>query len=371
MESEGLSTNLARDVRDLVSVKAWRPGEQEKKRKKRLAEQRNARARGLDLSRSAAAVEGIDETIVDSESHASSARVLAMADSHGKDVITAESTARFSFPEHMLELPHDLRESWICAAKPKGIRCMVEAFARSKCTSTSLTGALLHSFYAKLPSGTVLDCIFSKQTQTYVVLDCLSWRGQQYKEGTDFEFRQFFLASKLLEGVQSDFAFQSLEFFTCDSEGIAQAHERSQFDINSNGLLFFHKEADYDVGLTPLVLQWEDYSGSDVHIGGIQRVSLTPRHNADGEGTTLCTLDGVPLLTTFEYVPLCIERGMNTLVQCEGGVGLSPQGLPVLHDATITSIVETREDVADTWSKVYSDACASRQQALLPIAFFI
>jgi len=369
-----------------VSTKAWKRGDQEDKRRKRLSQQKLARSRVVEQARVAAPRHAEDEAAVVGGDGLSC--VMQFEESGEADGVGRGTSVKLSLPEQMLERPHDLEESWLCAAKPSGTRCLVQVSAKSKCTSTSLTGALLHTFAARLPAGTILDCIFSPPTRTFVVLDCLAWRGQQYEQGTEFEFRQFWLNNKLSEGdFRSEFQFSPLQFLACDRQGLEQARLYAQLDLNRDGVIFFHKEADYDVGHTPPLLQWSDLATSsglaDMTSSGEQIVFLEPRVPTTTittieeeciEGVALFTLEGFAVASALHAAQLparpdggSVSQHHRLLAKCiiSGVRDDDGQGHPCVDNLRIVEIQYSQDVLADSWSKIYSDRATLVGQALL------
>jgi len=174
----------------------------------------------------------------------------------------------FMLPEEMDEMPLDLVESWVCVPLPKGgKRCLVIA-AKGQTTSRLRNGAVLHRFSSTLPSGNtakgahpahycILDCFFHEPSLTYYVIDIQCWRGNLYYD-CDTSFRSYWLHTKLQEipGVdtisrQNEFRFVPLPQLTPSVHEIQSAIAG---EILIDGLLFYHKEAVYTFGVTPLVL---------------------------------------------------------------------------------------------------------------------
>lgn len=388
-----------------VSVKSWVLGarEQEVKRENRLRQQRQARAKKIDRARTSNAeeVETVFEGNVEDFEGAAPETCAGMEEEYEEEVAAEakqqplqemqleepqfrksipsqghskadEVRARLSFPEPMLGRPPDLSLSWVCAAKPQGIRCLLQAHAKSKCTSTTVIGAHLHSFSAKLPIGTMFDCIFSPLLQTYFIVDCLAWGGLGYEQGTEFEFRQFWLSSKLSEGIRSDFALSPLNLNSCERDGLMAAYSLAQQGPNRDGLLFFHKEADYDAGQTPLVLYWYDQFCSSrlsaMVQSGEQCAYLIPDAATPGcEGANV-------LLRTHDGFPLCESApppSPNLLVHCFfNSVGFDENGRPRIHDVRVDGFVSSLEKPADTWGQVMFEAGAMSTQ-LVAIAHLL
>jgi len=201
-------------------------------------------------------------------------------------------------PEWMWDdAPSDLRRNWYVRPRPRGARCLVVA-ARGKTTARSARdGSTLRAFQSGLPGGSartsrgrggdcfcILDCVYCEDERargdvgretstsgrrgTYRVLDVVAWNGTSMYD-CDAEFRFFWAHTRLTQecdaceppnpSVGRDYAFAPTPWYECDADGVRRAYEaRDVCDYEVDGLLFYHKEAAYDVGATPLVLLWRD-----------------------------------------------------------------------------------------------------------------
>ena len=201
-------------------------------------------------------------------------------------------------PEWMWDdAPRDLRRKWYVRPRPRGARCLVVA-ARGKTTARSARdGSTLRAFQSGLPGGSartsrgrggdcfcILDCVYCEDERarcdagretstsgrggTYRVLDVVAWNGTSMYD-CDAEFRFFWAHTRLTQecdaceppdpSVGREYAFAPTPWYECDADGVRRAYEaRDVGDCEVDGLLFYHKEAAYDVGATPLVLLWRD-----------------------------------------------------------------------------------------------------------------
>jgi snurportin-1 len=209
-----------------------------------------------------------------------------------------ESEELVTQPEWMWDdAPSDLRRNWYVRPRPRGARCLVVA-ARGKTTARSARdGSTLRAFQSGLPGGSartsrgrggdcfcILDCVYCEDERargdvgretstsgrrgTYRVLDVVAWNGTSMYD-CDAEFRFFWAHTRLTQecdaceppnpSVGRDYAFAPTPWYECDADGVRRAYEaRDVCDYEVDGLLFYHKEAAYDVGATPLVLLWRD-----------------------------------------------------------------------------------------------------------------
>lgn len=170
---------------------------------------------------------------------------------------------KLQLSEWMREKPEDL-DNWFVVPCPKGKRCLVVASDRTRVYSK--TGKMLNTFRSSLEGGkyvTVLDCIYNRPKREFHVLDCLVYRNQEFIN-CETAFRFFWLTSKFLEydhaviHRDNHFAFHYIPRFDCaDEASLASAFGTyPHWPENSpplDGFLFYHKEASYTYGTTPLV----------------------------------------------------------------------------------------------------------------------
>ena len=189
-------------------------------------------------------------------------------------------------PEWMTEVPYGMvvesddgriQCEWIVLARPEGRRCVV--ISSKGCTVSYLeNGRVLHQFKSFLPGGglsaqggssAILDCIYYEPSNIYYILDIMSWNDMHCYECTA-EFRFYWLRAKLDEtpfiappppshAQQQQHFFVAAPCWECSMEGLREAY-LGHTPFTKNGLLFYHREGHYEVGLTPLVLLWKDVS---------------------------------------------------------------------------------------------------------------
>ena len=169
--------------------------------------------------------------------------------------------------EWLVDLPENFEQDWIMVISPIGKRCLVVA-SRGRTTCYTKSGYRVNRFQSLLPGGnrdsnkasdyTLLDCIYSEIHRTFYILDVMCWRGHPVYD-SETEFRFYWLKTKLLEqpqladeSKQNQYKFMAAETNPCDRQSIydALATER-QYEID--GILFYHKQAHYHPGNTPLV----------------------------------------------------------------------------------------------------------------------
>ncbi|XP_015510423.1 snurportin-1 [Neodiprion lecontei] len=180
--------------------------------------------------------------------------------------------------EWMLEIPSDLAEKWLMVPCPQGRRVLLIA-SKGMTVAYNKRGVRLGKFSSTLPGGTyqdyknrctILDCIWDKDTKTYYTLDVLAWSNQALLD-CDTEFRFFWLKTRLEEtqgltergSLVNSYPILSLPNYPCDSDAGAILDNLSSLPP-LDGLLFYHREAHYTHGRTPLVNWLKPFMLSDV-----------------------------------------------------------------------------------------------------------
>jgi len=165
--------------------------------------------------------------------------------------------------EWMMEIPDDL-ENFLLVPCPKGIRCTLSN-DKSKNSFSKLyykNGTEFLSIKTNLPKGTVLDCIYSKTT--LFILDVMQYEGRKFIE-CDTSFRSYWIKNKLIEddlkiyeNNGKSLKLQLLNMLDFSDSHIIQNCFQTfpLFDdgIDIDGFLFYHKDAYYTFGESPLVL---------------------------------------------------------------------------------------------------------------------
>lgn len=171
--------------------------------------------------------------------------------------------------EWLKELPDDI-ENWYIKPCPKGTRVLV--IADDGMTRVfNKYGAFMRQFHTEFPgdsrnrhnSMTILDCIYATELNEYFVLDVLAY-GSQALTDCEAEFRFFWLESQMAESQfdqiteNHEYPFRIIEKVSCaDEMGFNQLFARHPIWPNNqpelDGFLFYHKEASYVHGKTPLV----------------------------------------------------------------------------------------------------------------------
>jgi len=209
-------------------------------------------------------------------------------------------------PEWMWDdVPSDLNSKWLVRARPRGERVLVVS-SRGKTTARGRDGGTFATFQSALPGGSartmrgrasdcfcILDCVYAVRENvgaedadamdvavanggrgTYYVLDVMAWNGAAVYD-CDAEFRFFWAHTRLTQECEAcerlagsktnEFSFASTPWYRADADGVRLAYAEN-IGVERDGLLFYHKEAHYDVGMTPLVLRWRDASTSAFYL---------------------------------------------------------------------------------------------------------
>lgn len=175
---------------------------------------------------------------------------------------------KLQLSDWMLQKPTDIH-NWILVPCPKGKRCLL--VARDGYTSAySKIGNCFKKFRSSLPgdfnlntSISIFDAIFDTKSNTFYILDVLSY-GYQDMINCEASFRFFWRKSKIEElelgqtRQSNTYPMISLDYYDlAEDDDIIKCLSSNTFFKNSSteldGLLFYHKEASYTHGITPLV----------------------------------------------------------------------------------------------------------------------
>ncbi|KAI8984666.1 hypothetical protein BDF20DRAFT_834156 [Mycotypha africana] len=185
-------------------------------------------------------------------------------------------------------LPEDFLENWIMVICPKGKRCLVTS-GGGVTIARSRAGFVIKKFQSLLPNGSshaqqlpiffkrtyrsnrrtsdfcILDCVYDKVHWTFYVLDIMAWNGHPAYD-CDTSFRHFWLQNKIQpnelskpNGENQFYKFKpiipipttELSCVIGDPAAYLKSIQGMSYDID--GLLFYHRQALYQGGLTPLV----------------------------------------------------------------------------------------------------------------------
>ncbi|XP_058012685.1 snurportin-1 [Ahaetulla prasina] len=200
--------------------------------------------------------------------------------------------------EWLIDVPPDLDQEWLFVVCPTGKRALVVASRGTTATYTK-SGFCVNRFPSLLPGGnrlnsatgkeyTILDCIYNEVQQTYYVLDVMCWRGHPvYDCQTDFRF--YWLHSKMEEETDlseksrlNPYRFVGLKSYSCSSANLCEVLAMT-FPFEVDGILFYHKQAHYNPGSTPLVGWLRPYMVSDILGIVVPSCPLTSKPGYAGE----------------------------------------------------------------------------------------
>jgi hypothetical protein len=171
-----------------------------------------------------------------------------------------------------------------------------------------------------------------------------------------------------MEGVWSELPLVPLQMLSCDKQGIMIAYqEAQQSELHREGLIFFHKQSDYDKGMTPLILFWQDQFCCDrlaeMSRSGEQLVYLSPVLNSiscvETDEVALCTFEGIPLKIMNNILPILRSQQsqFNVYAKCKiDGVDITDNGQPLVHQLNVVDFESSNILEEDSWSQVL--ACA-------------
>ncbi len=182
--------------------------------------------------------------------------------------------------EWMVEVPDDLQDNWMMVVCPIGQRCLVIS-SRSTTTAYSRSGHCLRNFPSLLPGGCkqayhtasdhcILDCIYHEASRTFFIVDLMCWKGHPVYD-SDTEFRFYWLRTKLNEECDAlsttsrvnPYKFLPLTSYPSTHSSLAKVLG-SKWPLEVDGLLFFHKEAHYILGRSPLALWLKPHMVTDL-----------------------------------------------------------------------------------------------------------
>jgi snurportin-1 len=115
---------------------------------------------------------------------------------------------------------------------------------------------------SNIPPSTVLDCVYVEANRSVFILDVISYDGREVS-GCDTAFRFFWIKCKFEEDnlqfeKSTQLSIHLIETYDCsDSYSIRNVVEKCpifNLGVKLDGYLFYHKEASYTPGESPLVL---------------------------------------------------------------------------------------------------------------------
>lgn len=175
--------------------------------------------------------------------------------------------------EWMVERPYNFENDWLVTPCPKGTRCLLIA-SMGYTKLYNKYGMLLSTCSTALPGGnkggrkmgshcTILDGIYNKVTETFYILDLLSWNLHNMSDGETC-FRQYWLETQLIDipaintiSDRNNIIIKLLTKQPCNLESLNELFMKyPPFENNLpelDGFLFYHKNSHYFSGETPLV----------------------------------------------------------------------------------------------------------------------
>ncbi|XP_012055810.1 PREDICTED: snurportin-1 [Atta cephalotes] len=199
------------------------------------------------------------------------------ASSYYKIFPNESKTNRMMLSEWMLDVPQDLIENWIMVPCPIGKRVRVIS-GWGETRAYSRKGVLHGVFPSALPGGNsdsdfhhsaAVDCLWIKNRKLFYILDVLYWSLLPFTN-CQAEFRFFWIKNKFQEIPEFEerntdtnrYPILTLPNINCNSDvnSILANLDNEPLD----GLLFYHRQALYTYGLTPLVTWLKPFMLSEV-----------------------------------------------------------------------------------------------------------
>lgn len=259
-ETERRSFYKNRISKDNIKLEFDENSNQEERRKQLLAYQKKYRQEAFDAAR------GILQALYFSELETEDVEEC-YAESKYSQKYKFKKTNRMMLSEWMSDVPQDFSENWIMVPCPIGKRTRIVS-RKGETRAYSRKGVLCDIFPSALPGGNptdmnksaVIDCIWVKDRQAYYILDVIYW-GKLSFTNCEAEFRLFWINSKVRETEQftecnsdkNKYPILPLHNIDCQSD-LSTALMDIESELKSiDGFLFYHRNAQYNFGCTPLV----------------------------------------------------------------------------------------------------------------------
>jgi len=168
--------------------------------------------------------------------------------------------------EWLVDIPENFGD-WLVKVCPVGRRRLLHAAFGETCLYNG-RGQRTHKSFSGLPGGfygsshceTLLDGIICSETWTFYVLDILTWDNYTIKD-CDLEFRNFWLNQKMESFSQKKGglrivlapSFELTEINSALEKRLVETFPTESIVPLVDGFMFYHKEAEYQEGTTPLV----------------------------------------------------------------------------------------------------------------------
>lgn len=276
-------------------------------------------------------------------------------------------------PEWMTEVPCSMilpndtgyRCNWFVCVRPEGRRCVVIS-SRGKTFSYLENGRVLHQFKSFLPGGglssqngssAILDCIYYEPTKIYYILDIMSWNDMHCYE-CDAEFRFYWLRAKVDEtpfitpeftSSKQPHTFLPIPYWECSWMGLQEAYTCS-LPFSKNGLLFYHREGQYEIGLTPLVLLWKDSSVTN-YLDNDGDETLALRVGNRGAVADALDMDDTNDQCESEGQISAVSQGLSSSELCADPWLCTLENIPLVPLSSI-SPTDLSPEVASKWASL-------------------
>ncbi|XP_018303853.1 snurportin-1 isoform X2 [Mycetomoellerius zeteki] len=224
----------------------------------------------LDEEKYIGKAEYIGEEYMDAEEYMDEEEYMEVEDyasSYYKILPNEFKTSRMMLSEWMLDVPQDFIENWIMVPCPIGKRVRVIS-GWGETRAYSRKGILHGVFPSALPGGNpdsdfhhsaAIDCLWIKNRKLFYILDVLYWSLLPFTN-CQAEFRFFWIKNKFQEIPQfkerntdtNRYPILPLPNINCNSN-VNSALANLDNEQPLDGLLFYHRQALYTYGLTPLV----------------------------------------------------------------------------------------------------------------------
>ncbi|GAB1864383.1 Snurportin-1 [Camponotus japonicus] len=248
--------------KDNIKLELDENSHQEERRQLLLEHQKEQRHEAFNIAR------GIFEEIYSSELENENSMDVEEYSSQSRYPRKYKKFNRMMLSEWMFDVPQDFSENWIMVPCPIGKRTRL--ISRQGITKAySRNGVLCNTFPSALPGGNsdadmhhsaIVDCIWVKDQQIYYILDVLYWCQLPFTF-CEAQMRLYWINNKICEAKEfkecdtdiNKYPILPLQNINCDSD-LSSALTQLDVELKSiDGFLFYHRNAHYYFGCTPLV----------------------------------------------------------------------------------------------------------------------
>ncbi|XP_072752520.1 snurportin-1 [Anoplolepis gracilipes] len=259
--------------KDNIKLEFNKTSHQEKRRRLLLEYQRKHRDEAVNAAR------GLFKEIYFSEFQNEETMDVEEYSTKSKCLQKYKKKNRMMLSEWMSDVPQDFSENWIMVPCPIGKRTRLVS-GRGITKAYSRRGVLCNTFPSALPGGNsnadmrhsaIVDCIWVKNQQVYYICDVLYWCILPFTN-CEAVFRLYWINNKIHEieefkECDSDankFRILPLQNIDCNSD-LSSALAQLDLELNCiDGFLFYHRNAQYNFGYTPLVTWLKPFMLSEV-----------------------------------------------------------------------------------------------------------